>query len=154
MAGLTTGAGTHASTNAANEADNLDWMLKQGYSVSLYMFHGGTSFGWMNGANSDGKNYEPDVTSYDYDSPLDESGRPTSKYSLFREVIAKDTGTTPPAVPSVAPTMKIPELKVEQTVALWKVLPAAVHSEQVQSMEDLGQAYGYILYRTRLEGRD
>ena len=84
--------GPHASTNATNEANNLDWMLKQGYSVSLYMFHGGTSFGWMNGANSDGKNYEPDVTSYDYDSPLDESGRPSPKFSLFREVIAKDTG--------------------------------------------------------------
>ena len=61
----------------------------QGYSISLYMFHGGTSFGWMNGANSNGKNYEPDVTSYDYDSPLDESGRPTPKYFLFRDVIAK-----------------------------------------------------------------
>ena len=144
--------GPHASTNAGNEADNLDWMLKQGYSVSLYMFHGGTSFGWMNGANSNGKNYEPDVTSYDYDSPLDESGRPSPKYSLFREVIAKDTGATPPAVPAVAPTMKIPEFKAEQAVALWKVLPTPVHSEQLQSMEDLGQAYGYILYRTRLKG--
>src|SRR4029077_12247833 len=74
------------------------------------------------------------------------------KYSLFREVIAKDTGATPPAVPAVAPTMKIPEFKAEQAVALWKVLPTPVHSEQLQSMEDLGQAYGYILYRTRLKG--
>jgi beta-galactosidase len=144
--------GKHASTNAANEADNLDWMLKQGYSVSLYMFHGGTSFGWMNGANSDGKNYEPDVTSYDYDSPLDESGRPAPKYSLFRDVIAKDTGATPPAVPTAAPAMKIPAIKLEESIALWKVLPAPVGSEQLQSMEDLGQAYGYILYRTRLKG--
>ena len=40
-------------------------MLGQGYSVSMYMFHGGTSFGWMNGANSNGTNYEPDTTSYD-----------------------------------------------------------------------------------------
>ena len=144
--------GPHASTNATNEAANLDWMLKQGYSVSLYMFHGGTSFGWMNGANSDGKNYEPDVTSYDYDSPLDESGRPTPKFSLFREVIAKDTGKVPPAVPSVAPAMKIPAFKLEETMALWKVLPAPVHSQQLQSMEDLDQAYGYILYRTHLNG--
>ena len=90
---------------------NLDWMLKQGYSVSLYMFHGGTSFGWMNGANSDGKNYEPDVTSYDYDAPFDESGRPTAKFSLFREVIAKASGVTPTDVPMVAPAMKIPEIQ-------------------------------------------
>jgi len=144
--------GKHASTNAANEAANLDWMLKQGYSVSIYMFHGGTSFGWMNGANSNGKNYEPDVTSYDYDAPLDESGRPTAKYSLYRQVIAKDTGTVPPAVPAVAQTMKIPEFAAQESVSLWKVLPEPVRSERAVSMEDLGQAYGYILYRTHLKG--
>jgi len=113
----------HGVTNATNQASNLDWMLRQGYSVSLYMFHGGTSFGWMNGANSDGKNYEPDVTSYDYDAPLDESGRPMPKYFLFRDVIAKATGTTPPPVPSVAPAMKIPEVKLAESVSLWEVLP-------------------------------
>ncbi len=144
--------GKHASSNAGNEAANLDWMLKQGYSVSIYMFHGGTSFGWMNGANSDGKNYEPDVTSYDYDAPLDESGRPTAKYTLFRQVIAKNTGTTPPEIPIVAPPMEISEFKAKEAVSLWKVLPEPVRSEQVQSMEDLGQAYGYILYRTHLKG--
>jgi beta-galactosidase len=144
--------GKHGKTNAANEAANLDWMLRQGYSVSLYMFHGGTSFGWMNGANSDGKNYEPDVTSYDYDAPLDESGRPTPKYFTFRDVIAKATGTTPPAVPPSPAATKIPEFKLEEAVSLWSVLPSAVHSEQVQSMEDLDQAYGYILYRKHLDG--
>ena len=144
--------GKHGKTNAANEAANLDWMLRQGYSVSLYMFHGGTSFGWMNGANSDGKNYEPDVTSYDYDAPLDESGRPGPKYFTFRDVIAKATGTTPPPVPTSPPATKIPELKLEEGISLWKVLPPPVHSEQVLSMEDLDQAYGYILYRKHLDG--
>ncbi len=144
--------GKHGTTNATNEAANLDWMLRQGYSVSLYMFHGGTSFGWMNGANSDGKNYEPDVTSYDYDAPLDESGRPTEKYSAFRDVIAKATGNAPPEVPASAPAIKIPEFEMEQAVSLWDVLPVPVHSEEVRSMEDLDQAYGYILYRKRLEG--
>jgi beta-galactosidase len=142
----------HGVTNAATEAANLDWMLRQGYSVSLYMFHGGTSFGWMNGANSDEKNYEPDVTSYDYNAPLDESGRPTPKYFTFRDTIAKATGVTPPPMPAVAPAMKIPGIQLEEAVSLWKVLPAPVHSEQVLSMEDLDQAYGYILYRKRLEG--
>ncbi len=144
--------GKHGVTNASNEAANLDWMLRQGYSVSLYMFHGGTSFGWMNGANSDGKNYEPDVTSYDYNAPLDESGRPTPKYFRFRDVIAKATGVAPPAVPTVAPATTIPEFKLAEAVSLWNVLPAPVHSEQVLSMEDLDQAYGYILYRKQLAG--
>jgi beta-galactosidase len=144
--------GRHGVTHAAHEAANLDWMLRQGYSVSLYMFHGGTSFGWMNGANSEKGDYQPDVTSYDYDAPLDESGRPTKKYWSFREVIAKARGQTPPEVPSVKPAQKIPEFRVEEAVSLWDALPVAVRSEQVQSMEDLDQAYGYILYRTQLKG--
>jgi beta-galactosidase len=144
--------GKHGVTNAAKEASNLDWILRQGYSVSLYMFHGGTSFGWMNGANSDGNNYEPDVTSYDYDAPLDESGRPTPKYFAFRDVIAKATGVTPPPVPGVQPPTTIPEFPLAQSVSLWKVLPKPIHSEPILSMEDLDQAYGYMLYRKQLPG--
>lgn len=144
--------GKHGATNAATEATHLDWILRQGYSVSLYMFHGGTSFGWMNGANSDNNTYEPDVTSYDYDAPLDESGRPTAKFFKFRDVIAKATGTTPPPVPAVPPTTEIPELPLEESVSLWKVLPKPIHSDQILSMEDVDQAYGYILYRKQLTG--
>jgi len=142
----------HAHTSIANEAGNLDWMLKQGYSVSIYMFHGGTSFGFMNGANSDGKgSYEPDVTSYDYDAPLDESGRPTKKYYAFRDVIAKDTGKTLPPVPEAAPTISVPAVKLTEAASLWKNLPRPVRSKDVLSMEDVNQAYGYILYRTKLK---
>ncbi|HZU08716.1 MAG TPA: beta-galactosidase [Pseudacidobacterium sp.] len=142
----------HAKTDAQQQNSDLDWTLRQGYSISLYMFHGGTSFGWMNGANSNGKNYEPDVTSYDYDSPLDESGRPTPKYFLFRDTIAKATGKTPPPVPPVAPPMEVPAFSLTQSASLWDNLPRPTHSEQPLSMEDLGQAFGYILYRTTLSG--
>lgn len=142
----------HAHTDAQKQAADLDWTLRQGYSISLYMFHGGTSFGWMNGANSNGKNYEPDVTSYDYDSPLDESGRPTPKYFLFRDTIAKASGVTPPPIPQVAPAVTLPAFTLTQSSSLWNNLPAPTHSEQPLSMEDLDQAYGYILYRTTLTG--
>lgn len=142
----------HASTDAKQQNADLDWTLRQGYSISLYMFHGGTSFGWMNGANSNGKNYEPDVTSYDYDSPLDESGRPTPKYFLFRDTIAKVTGITPPPVPQAAPAITVPAFTLKQSSPLWSNLPSPTHSEQPLSMEDLDQAYGYILYRTTLPG--
>jgi beta-galactosidase len=144
--------GKHAHTNADAQAANLKWMLDQGYSVSIYMFHGGTSFGWMNGANSDDKgSYEPDVTSYDYDSVLDESGRPTPKYYAFRDIIAKATGVTPPPVPEVAAAISVPSLAMSEAASLWDNLPKPVLSEQILSMEDVDQAYGYILYRTRLE---
>jgi beta-galactosidase len=144
--------GKHAHTSLKDQAANLDWMLRQGYSVSLYMFHGGTSFGWMNGANIDGGGYEPDVTSYDYDSALDESGRTTEKYFAFRDVIAKATGVEPPSVPEVAATISVPEVPMVKAASLWKNLPAPIHSEQVLSTEDVDQAYGYILYRTKLKG--
>ncbi len=142
----------HVADTADQQARDLDWMLRQGYSVSMYMFHGGTSFGWMNGANSNGKNYEPDVTSYDYNSPLDESGQPTPKYYRFREIIAKDTGVTPPPVPATQPTMRVPAISLTEVVSLWKTLPAPTHSEQPLPMEALNQAYGYILYRTQVDG--
>ena len=112
------------------------------------MFHGGTSFGWMNGANSNGKNYEPDTTSYDYDAPLDESGRPTPKFYLFREVIAKATGIAPSPVPTVDAPIAVPAVHFQQSASLWRNLPDRVRSTQLLSMEDLDQAYGYILYRT------
>jgi beta-galactosidase len=132
------------------EADELGWMLGQGYSVSLYMFHGGTSFGWMNGANIEGKKYQPDVTSYDYDAPLDESGRTTPKFALFRDVIAKATGIAPPAIPVVAPPISVPAFGLAASVSLWQALPRPVGSPQLLTMEDLDQAYGYILYRTQI----
>ena len=142
----------HTADTPDQQAKDLDWMLRQGYSVSLYMFHGGTSFGWMNGANSNGKNYEPDVTSYDYNAPLDESGHPTPKYYGFRNIIAKDTGIKPPPVPAAPPTMTLPAISLAEGVSLWKSLPAPTRSERPLSMEAFDQAYGYILYRTQLEG--
>lgn len=142
--------GKHAHTDTAIQAANLDWMLQRGYSVSIYMFHGGTDFGWMNGANSSDstKDYEPDVTSYDYDSALDESGRPTAKFFAFRDVIAKATGVTAPPVPDVAPPIPIAAFKLTEAASLWDNLPKPIESDKPLAMEDIGQSYGWILYRT------
>lgn len=144
----------HAHTNAQVQADNLAWELAHGDSVSIYMFEGGTDFGWMNGANSSDKkpDYQPDVTSYDYDAALDESGRPTPKYFLFRDVIAKATGITPPPVPEVAAPIAIPPIQLTEAASLWDNLPKPIESPTPLTMERIGQNYGYILYRTRLNG--
>jgi beta-galactosidase len=144
--------GPHAHTSTETQAANLKWILDQGASVSIYMFHGGTDFGWMNGANSsDAKPnmYEPDVTSYDYDSALDESGRPTAKFFAFRDIIAKATGVTPPAVPEVAAPIAIAPFKLTEAASLWDNLPKPVASAMPLTMEDLGQSYGFILYRAK-----
>jgi beta-galactosidase len=142
----------HHTSDAQAQAKELEWILEQGYSISIYMFHGGTSFGWMNGANIDDNHYEPDVTSYDYDSALDESGRPTLKYSLFRQAIAKATGIAPPPIPDVDSPITVPATELRQSISLWQPMLAPVLSRQVKTMEDLGQAYGYILYRTTIPG--
>jgi beta-galactosidase len=138
----------HESTDGAQQNAELGWMLGQGYSVSIYMFHGGTSFGWMNGANWSKDEYEPDVNSYDYDAVLNESGRPTAKYYAFRNTIAKVTGTQASAIPAVPGTQSIAPITLDASASLWDNLPKPVVSHDLKSMEDLDQAYGYILYRT------
>lgn len=140
----------HHETDATRQADELRWMLQQGYSVSMYMFHGGTSFGWMNGANSNGTNYEPDTTSYDYDAPVAEDGEPRAKFNLFRDIIAHATGITPPALPAPIPRSKFPVTGNVQTASLWNNLPAPVQSSKPLAFEDLDQSFGYVLYRTPL----
>jgi beta-galactosidase len=140
----------HHVIGAEKVATELTWILQQGYSVNFYMFHGGTSFGWMNGANWDDDSYQPDVNSYDYDSPLDESGRPTPKYNAVRKVILQATGVTPPPVPATPATQAIRGIRLDESVSLWDVLPTPTTSHELQTMEALGQAYGDILYRKRI----
>ncbi|SFR94845.1 beta-galactosidase [Dyella sp. OK004] len=137
----------HQTGDAKVEASEVSWMLKRGYSVNLYMFHGGTSFGWMNGANWDKDNYQPDVTSYDYDAPLNESGRPTPKYYAMRKAIADATGVKPPAIPATPGTQAIDGIKLGESASFWDNLPVPVSAPEPRAMEDLDQSYGYILYR-------
>jgi beta-galactosidase len=144
--------GQHAKTEAELQAKELDWMLGQGYSVNLYMFHGGTSFGFMNGANYGDTGYLPLVTSYDYDAALDEAGRPTRKFYLFRDVIQRRTGITPPALPAPLPIADVASFPLGESAPLWSNLPAPVVAKHPRSMETFGQDYGYILYRTELTG--
>ena len=142
----------HHTTNGEAEAKELDWVLSNGYSINLYMFHGGTTRGFMNGANSDGGSYWPDTSSYDYSSALDESGRPTKKYFLFRDVIAKRTDGVLPNVPDVAATIAIPAVELRRTASLFDNLPSPTPSEHPRTMESLGQSFGYVLYRTEISG--
>jgi beta-galactosidase len=140
----------HEVTDAGQQARELDWILGQGYSINLYMLDGGTTFGFMNGANFD-KVYEPDVTSYDYDSPVSESGALTKKYFAFREVIARHRpGVNIPEPPAPLPVIEVPEFDLHESTPLWSNLPAAISVESPRSMETFGQSYGYILYRTKV----
>ncbi len=142
----------HHTTSAAESAAELDELLAAGASVNIYMLHGGTNFGLTNGANDKGV-YQPTVTSYDYDAPLDEAGRPTEKFWAFREVIGRycdlpefdRTEALPFVVPEPAP--------IEVLGGLDDVLGPASWSDhdQLVTMDDLGQGRGLLRYRTRVD---
>ncbi len=145
------GNGGHKTTPAADAAKEFGTMLDMGH-VNIYMFHGGTSFGLMNGANDYGF-VTPDVTSYDYDAPLSENGQITEKYRLFqKEVQARASEPLPtPEIPAI-PVKAYGEAAVNATgnlLALADQLPKH-HVVNPVSMERLGQDYGYTLYRTTL----
>ncbi|MFD7657801.1 beta-galactosidase [Actinosynnema sp. NPDC059797] len=99
----------HHTTSVQDAADELDALLAAGASVNVYMFHGGTNFGFSSGANDKGV-YQPTTTSYDYDAPLDEAGNPTAKYHAFREVIARyhPVPDEPPPPAQPAPSLTVP----------------------------------------------
>ncbi len=141
----------HAKVDAAETAAQLDWMLARGISVNLYMFHGGTNFAFMNGANYGGR-FQPQPTSYDYDAPLDEAGRPTKKYFVLRDVIAKylPKGEARLAAPKTDASIEIPSVELTAYAGLLDNLPPPVRSSAPLSMEDLGQSYGFVLYRTTI----
>lgn len=141
------------SADWERQKKELQWMLENNKSFNLYMFHGGTNFAFYAGANFSDK-YEPDVTSYDYDSPLDEAGRPAQKYWDIREMLSKyqPVGTVLPEVPDNIKFLEIPEIKLEQSANLFDNLPAPIKSVQPKPMELFDQSFGFILYRTNLIG--
>ena len=135
-------------------AEGLDWMLKNGISFNLYMFHGGTSFGFMNGANyTPTEPYQPGTSSYDYDAPLDEAGRPTEKFYAIRDVIKEylPAGETLPELPKSADLIEIPQFDLNETTDLFSLLGKPITFAKPLSMEEAGQNYGFILYRKKLE---
>jgi len=145
----------HHTVPAEKYTGRLDTTLAAGISINMYMFHGGTTRGFMNGANfKDTTPYEPQISSYDYDAPLDEAGNPTPKFIAFRNVIKKHLpqGVTLPEVPVAKPSIGIANIKLNHYAPLNSLLPAAVANNRPLTFEDLRQDYGFVLYRTTLTG--
>jgi beta-galactosidase len=145
------GNGGHKTSNLEENCKDLDEGLKYG-NINIYMFIGGTNFGFMNGSNY----YEeltPDVTSYDYDAVLTEAGDITPKYKAFQKIIGKYV-----KLPEVVFTTRIEkkaygQLNCTGKVGLFEVLEdisEPLFDTFPKSMEKLGQNYGYTLYRSTL----
>jgi beta-galactosidase len=146
---------THHVVPPEKYASLLDSMLSAGISVNMYMFHGGTTRGFMNGANYNNKSpYEPQISSYDYDAPLDEAGNPTPKFMAFRSVIQRHLppGETLPEVPDPKPVISIDGIQFTESTSIFSILSPPTVNPQLLTFEDLHQAYGFVLYRTTLDG--
>ncbi|MDY6006384.1 MAG: beta-galactosidase [Parabacteroides sp.] len=143
----------HETRPAADMIAGIDEMLSKGISFSLYMTHGGTNWGHWAGANSPG--FAPDVTSYDYDAPINEAGQTTPKYWELRKTLSKYTqGKRLPKVPSAIPTIAIPAFQFTEVAPLFSNLPQPKQDEQIRTMEEYDQGFGSILYRTKLPRLD
>lgn len=143
----------HHKVPAEDYAPKLDSLLAAGISVNMYMFHGGTTRAFMNGANdNDTAPYEPQISSYDYDAPLDEAGNVTPKFLAFRKVIENHLpkDVTLPPVPEPKKASALKPIVFNETVSLVDILPTPIANGNPLTFEDLRQAYGFVMYKTEL----
>jgi len=128
---------------------DLTTMLDADGSFSIYMVHGGTTFGLWSGANEP---YKPETSSYDYDAPISEAGWATDKFFKTRELFSKYLlkGETLPEPPPRNPVVEFAPVRAVETAAVLDNLPAPVEDDEPRGMEAYGQGYGCILYRTTL----
>jgi len=141
----------HHTAEPEKTASELDELLKRG-SINLYMFEGGTNFGFMAGKNNESQTAV--ITSYDYDAPLTEDGRITRKYELFRDVISKYRKFQPIQLSTDIKYVGFGKINCTAKTDLFSVLDKI--SEPVKnlfplSFESLDCYYGYVLYRLNIK---
>jgi beta-galactosidase len=142
-----------ARTSTADVLKELTFLLENKKSFNLYVIHGGTNFGFTAGANAFSLTaFQPDITSYDYDAPINEQGQPTEKYFAIRNLIAKYISYKIPDLPNPIPVIDIPSFQAMPFTCIWKNLPAPINAVQPKPMEDFNQGSGFILYTTKLIG--
>ena len=140
----------HTRTVESITAD-IGELLDSGASLNIYMFHGGTNFGFFNGANHTDGVYMPTVTSYDYCALLSECGDLTPAYHAVRELL----GARGPLTVCDSPKAAYGSVTLTEQAALLPQadrLASPIRSAQTMTMEQLGQDFGFTLYRTTLRG--
>ncbi len=139
----------HETRPAKDMVEGMDEMLSKGISFSLYMTHGGTSFGHWAGANSPG--FAPDVTSYDYDAPINEYGGTTDKFFQLRRMMQKHSKEPLPAVPAPPHMMiSIPPFELTERADILLGADSLVMDSPLLTMEEMDQGWGSMLYITTL----
>lgn len=131
----------------------VSYLLDNNKSFNFYVIHGGTNFGFTAGANSFSPTaYQPDITSYDYDAPINEQGQPTAKYYMLRNLISKYVDDKIPDVPDPIPTIEVPLVEMKKSQNLFNYDVPMITSPQPKPMEVFDQNQGFILYKTKLIG--
>ena len=141
----------HETRPAKDMVEGMDEMLSKGISFSLYMTHGGTSFGHWAGANSPG--FAPDVTSYDYDAPINEYGQATPKYYELRTMMAKYADGKLPAVPApAAPIVTVPKFELKEFAPFFYGTKGeeAKTAGGLKTFEEMDLGWGSMFYATAL----
>ncbi|MDN5286767.1 MAG: beta-galactosidase [Mucilaginibacter sp.] len=142
-----------AKPDTADLKKEMTYLLSHHKSFNLYVIHGGTNFGFTAGANAFSLvEYQPDLTSYDYDAPINEQGQPTPKYYLLRNLIMQYVKYKVPEVPKAAEAISIAPVTLTPFTSIWQQLGKPFLSPQPQPMEYYGQNQGLMLYRTKLIG--
>jgi beta-galactosidase len=146
--------GRHMTGSTSKVSGDIRYMLDHRASFSIYMVHGGTTFGLWSGANADP--YMPETSSYDYDAPISENGVATSKYYALRGLLRGylQTGETLPEPPPALPVQTIPRFSITARAPVIPQLHRSVFRDTLVNMEDIGQGYGDILYETSLPAGD
>ena len=141
----------HETRPAKSMVQGIKDMLDRNISFSLYMAHGGTTFGHWGGANN--PSYSAMCSSYDYDAPISEPGWTTDKDFQLRDLLKNylPAGEQLPEIPEAFPVIEIPEVEFTQVAPLFSNLPEAKESMDIQPMEAFDQGWGTILYRTTLQ---
>jgi beta-galactosidase len=144
----TWGAPHHTGKTDQYLAD-LEYMLKNNASFSIYMAHGGTTFGLWAGCD---RPFKPDTSSYDYDAPISEAGWTTDKFFKTRELFAKYLlpGETIPEPPAKNPVISFAPVAANEVASIFDNLPAPISDTEPQAMEKYDQGFGNILYRTTI----
>ncbi len=138
----------HETRPAKDMVEGMDEMLSKGISFSLYMTHGGTSFGHWAGANSPG--FAPDVTSYDYDAPINEYGQATPKFWELRKMMQKYSDKALPSVPKAPmPIITVPKFELKEFAPFLSAMTKPVNGS-LKTFEEMDMGWGTMMYSTRL----
>jgi beta-galactosidase len=137
----------HHTGDTGHFLADLTTMLDSGASFSIYMVHGGTTFGLWSGCD---RPFKPDTSSYDYDAPISEAGWPTDKFFRTRELFMKylQPGEVLPEPPAKNPVISFTPVEAREAAPVLENLPAALEVDRPRNMEAYNQGYGCVLYRT------